>query len=481
MRKNIYSLFFVSLLLVSCIETQKSQIEKQAIETFKSSFITIGEDSKDAQFENIKTVFTSKNLCILNADISGVKGINKVEYLFLTQDDKKYEAFQDLNEDSVFVSESTFNKICKGTIYENQDYATAILFRSVIYMNYNGREVGNHNTDFFINSPLKTGAWEVCGTADEFGDITDGKCLRLFGKGTYSTEYENDKKLVALLFVNNNGYTYLKLLKKGSRLVDDFSGHIKIKDGENDVHDIYFSQDHPGAIVPYCDKKDVFHGEGKLEFRKILDKEGVLSALADIGGGLFDSSPKCKYKFKFYIEGFKKAMSILQSKKNNANQYDESDYDDREFDIDNSESDDSEPVSDEEIEAIKESIKFETESEPVNEELESDKKTNNNTDDDFPGYTEPPYFIGGNIFEWLNNHLRYPEKAMELGIQGRVIVSFVIEKDGSISNVTVAQTSGKELNDEAVRLVKLMEWRPAKLNDKFVRSKYTVPINFRLQ
>ncbi len=183
MKKFLYTLFFLSMAFVSCVDTQKSEIENQAIETFKKSLL---EDSKDVTFENIKTVFTSKNLCIINADISGIKGLNKIEYLFLTLDGKNYEAFQDLNDDSVFVSESTFNKICKGTIHDNEDYATAILFRSVVYINSNGREVGNHNTDFFINSPLKTGLWEICATADEFGDLTDKKCLRLVGKGTYS-------------------------------------------------------------------------------------------------------------------------------------------------------------------------------------------------------------------------------------------------------------------------------------------------------
>ena len=100
-----------------------------------------------------------------------IKVQKKVEYLFLTLDGKNYEAYQDLDDDSIFVSETTFNKISKGTIYENQDYATAILFRSVNYINAYGREVGNHKTDFFINSPLKTGAWELCGVADEFGEI----------------------------------------------------------------------------------------------------------------------------------------------------------------------------------------------------------------------------------------------------------------------------------------------------------------------
>lgn len=201
MRKFLYSLFFVSLTLASCVETPMSKLESQAIETFKASFISLVDDNKDVQFDNIKTVFSSKNLCIINADISGVKEIKKIEYIFLTLDGKNYEAFQDLYQDSVFVSESTFNKIRKGTIYENQDYETAILFRSVDFINTDGTEVGNHNRDFYINSPLKTGGWEIWDFTDEFGEKTGEKCLRLIGKGTYSNDYVHEKILHAALYV----------------------------------------------------------------------------------------------------------------------------------------------------------------------------------------------------------------------------------------------------------------------------------------
>lgn len=288
-----------------CCNNQKSkidnsEIEKQAIETFKKSVL---EDSKDATFDKIKTVFTSKNLCILNADISGLKGLNKVEYLFITLDGKNYEAFHDLNDDSIFVSEPTFNKISKGTIYENQDYATAILFRSVIYMNTNGREVGNHNKDFIINSPLKTGLWEISDIEDEFGDKTGGKCLRIIGKGTYSSDYESDTRLLAFLFVYKNGFVNIQLYKD-KKIVDDFSERLKIKDGEGDVHEIHFSSDRLGQIEP-SSKVD------KIEFADIIEKEGMLSAIAKESKFLNFAYSNKTYNLKFNLDGLKNAMKFL--------------------------------------------------------------------------------------------------------------------------------------------------------------------------
>jgi len=334
-----------------CCNNQKSkidnsEIEKQAIETFKKSVL---EDSKDATFDKIKTVFASKNLCILNADISGLKGLNKVEYLFITLDGKNYEAFHDLNDDSIFVSEPTFNKISKGTIYENQDYATAILFRSVRYMNTNGREVGNHNKDFIINSPLKTGLWEISDIEDEFGDKTGGKCLRIIGKGTYSSDYESDTRLLALLFVYKNGFVNIQLYKD-KKIVDDFSERLKIKDGEGDVHEIHFSSDRLGQIEP-SSKVD------KIEFADIIEKEGMLSAIAKESKFLNFAYSNKTYNLKFNLDGLEKAMKYL---KHNSSDYN---YDEDEIESENSIS-----LSEEEYEEVKNKIKFNVESDSVKEE-----------------------------------------------------------------------------------------------------------------
>ena len=96
---------------------------------------------------------------------------------------------------------------------------------------------------------------------------------------------------------------------------------------------------------------------------------------------------------------------------------------------------------------------------------------------------EMPQFPGGPsaLFEYLSNNLQYPVVAEENGVQGRVIVTFIVEKDGSISNAKVVKVVDPSLDKEAIRLVESMpNWIPGKQNGEPVRVKYTVPVTFRL-
>ena len=82
---------------------------------------------------------------------------------------------------------------------------------------------------------------------------------------------------------------------------------------------------------------------------------------------------------------------------------------------------------------------------------------------------------------YIGNNLQYPEEAKEKGVQGRVVVKFIVEKDGSISNVEVNQSVDPDLNNEAMRVIKNMpKWNPAKQNGTEVRAYYDVPVTFRL-
>ena len=95
-----------------------------------------------------------------------------------------------------------------------------------------------------------------------------------------------------------------------------------------------------------------------------------------------------------------------------------------------------------------------------------------------------PSFPGGQgaLFEWLSKNIKYPVVAEENGVQGRVIVTFVVERNGSITDVQVAKSVDPSLDKEAVRVVKAMpHWIPGKQNGSAVRVKFTVPVTFRLQ
>lgn len=83
---------------------------------------------------------------------------------------------------------------------------------------------------------------------------------------------------------------------------------------------------------------------------------------------------------------------------------------------------------------------------------------------------------------WIGNNLQYPEIAAENGISGRVFVKFVVEPDGSISNVSLVRGVDPALDKEAVRVVKASpKWAPGKQRGKPVRVSFTFPINFVLQ
>ena len=95
-----------------------------------------------------------------------------------------------------------------------------------------------------------------------------------------------------------------------------------------------------------------------------------------------------------------------------------------------------------------------------------------------------PSFPGGDaaLMAFLSKNIKYPVVAEENGIQGRVIATFVVERDGSITDVKVVKSVDPSLDKEAVRVLKSMpKWIPGKQNGSAVRVKYTVPVTFRLQ
>lgn len=95
-----------------------------------------------------------------------------------------------------------------------------------------------------------------------------------------------------------------------------------------------------------------------------------------------------------------------------------------------------------------------------------------------------PSFPGGSskLMTYLSQNIKYPVVAEEHGIQGRVVVQFVVERDGSISDVKIVNSADPLLNSEAVRVIKSMpKWTPGKQDGQPVRVKYTIPVTFKLQ
>lgn len=97
---------------------------------------------------------------------------------------------------------------------------------------------------------------------------------------------------------------------------------------------------------------------------------------------------------------------------------------------------------------------------------------------------QKPEFPGGEaaMYKWLSENIVYPSAASEEGVQGRVVVEFVVGKDGSISNVRIVRPRHPALDKEALRVVKAMpKWMPGRNNGQPVKVTYTLPVTFKLQ
>ena len=98
---------------------------------------------------------------------------------------------------------------------------------------------------------------------------------------------------------------------------------------------------------------------------------------------------------------------------------------------------------------------------------------------------EMPTFQGGDLSKfrnWVQSNVKYPQIALENGIQGNVVIKFVVEKDGKLSNIQVLQAPDKTLADAAVQVIQRSpKWKPGKQRNKPVRVTYTLPVSFKIQ
>ena len=149
------------------------------------------------------------------------------------------------------------------------------------------------------------------------------------------------------------------------------------------------------------------------------------------------------------------------------------------------------------IEIVEDELSIDEELEIDDAEADVENKNNYNFDYDGDSWGEEesdgeadifqvvedmPQFPGGSVQKWIAKNVKSPMIAQENNIQGKVFVQFVIEKDGSVSDVKVARSVDPSLDKEAIRVVKAMpKWKPGKQRGKPVRVSYTVPINFQLQ
>lgn len=121
---------------------------------------------------------------------------------------------------------------------------------------------------------------------------------------------------------------------------------------------------------------------------------------------------------------------------------------------------------------------------PVGGNAETPNSSNEDSDETiYDVVEEDPSFPGGvaALMGWMQLNFNYPKEALDKGIQGRIIMSFIVNIDGSISNPSIRQLD-ESIEKEAIRMILSMpNWIPGKIKGKDVRSKYTIPLSFHRQ
>ena len=121
------------------------------------------------------------------------------------------------------------------------------------------------------------------------------------------------------------------------------------------------------------------------------------------------------------------------------------------------------------------------------EEIVIEKPTENHKkptgDEVFKSVEQMPQFPGGDeaMMKYLSSHINYPPMAAEENIQGKVILQFIVEKDGRVGEVKVVRSVHKDLDKEAIRIAKSLRFNPGRQNGQVVRVWYTLPVTFCLQ
>lgn len=275
----------------------------------------LSRNPESVKIENINAIYENDSLSILRFDFTGKNGLgiestDKMEYIYLVDNGKKYEAIHELDADSVYLDTPTWEKNRKGSIYEKLNYDAAIRYLAATYINGYGRVVGNkaHEQEVKISVPTKTGAWELKHFSDSFGDETGDKYLVLTGDGVFSNSATSNSKLHAIFFIDKNSFSF-RLFEYGSSPVkdDDAPYMTRIKDSKGEIHDFrLFNTGQSGQIGAYS-AYDAISSENYNKMIEILKKGGEITVLMN-----YNDYGQSDYRFKLNVDGFENAIKFIQ-------------------------------------------------------------------------------------------------------------------------------------------------------------------------
>lgn len=270
-------------LLVSC--GNASKIKKEADINCVSFFKSIAKDATSVSITDKHIVYSNDSLCIIQLQLTAKNGLGlsttePMEYIYIESCGEKYEAFQRLKQDSIYISKESYVSKKNGTMYEDLSYDDAMYYRAVVCTNTQGRILGdNSGKEFYIQTPNKTGSWILEYYNDEFGNKTDSKFLILRGKGQFSNSATIGSDLTAMLLVDNNSIRFM-LLEYGDNPVQESDYpimYVNTADGNSYEWDMHSSKNGYLSFSSWRDKK------AEEELKKLLSKGGKIYFKTRIG------------------------------------------------------------------------------------------------------------------------------------------------------------------------------------------------------
>ena len=305
---NVILVVMTILFMSSC--SKSGQMEKVAKAQMESTFKEMARDPSSVNLSNIETVYSDDSLCIIHCDCSAKNGFgaevkDKCEYIYIYSNGKYYETFMEINNENegVFISPEKYEKDKKGTIYESLSYQEGLRHLAAVLVNGKGREAGvKEGEEFNIPVPTGTGSWEVGAYEDEFGEKGAQKYLLLMGKGVFSNSATTNSRMTAILYVDNNSFSF-KLIEYDSSIVKtDDSYNFKIKDSDGDVYEmILYNNNTYGQMSSW-------NSEDMKKMEDILSKGGSITVSVKERNAY--STPDT-YLFKLNVEGYSKAKTYL--------------------------------------------------------------------------------------------------------------------------------------------------------------------------
>ena len=310
MRKvSFYFFALVVTLLTACSQSGKTSSEAKT--SMEAIVKELARNPESVKINNVNAIYENDSLTILHFDFTaknglGIESTDKMEYVYLIQGEKKYEAIHEIGSDSVYISTPTWGKIRKGNIYENLDYDGAMRYLAANFIKENGRVVGDKSReqDVKISVPTQTGAWKLKNYSDDFGEPTENKYLVLMGDGVFSNSATSNSQLRVVFFIDGDSFSF-RLFEYGSSPVkdDDRVYTTRVKDSEGVVHDFrLWNSGQSGQIGPMS-----LSSEDYNKMLDILKKGGEIIVTMK-----YSSYSDSDYRFKLDVDGFANAIKYVK-------------------------------------------------------------------------------------------------------------------------------------------------------------------------